>query len=112
MNTLFLNFFKQWVQTDAVAKKFLTELNGFDFLLDRLFSKVEGSTNTQGLQAPSLAKEENKKDEGEKASTSAPVDSMVGLDEYLFGSNIEGNSGAESQDEMLDGPEPFMNLAL
>jgi hypothetical protein len=24
-----------------VAKRFLTELNGFDFLLDRLFSKVE-----------------------------------------------------------------------
>ena len=41
VNTLFISFFKQWVQTDAVAKKFLTELNGFDFLLDRLFSKEE-----------------------------------------------------------------------
>jgi len=40
---LFLLFFKQWVQTDTVAKKFLTELNGFDFLLDRLFSKAENN---------------------------------------------------------------------
>lgn len=40
VNILFLLFFKQWVQTDAVATRFLTELNGFDFLLDRLFSKV------------------------------------------------------------------------
>lgn len=38
---MFLAFFKQWVQTDTVAKKFLLELNGFDFLLDRLFSKKD-----------------------------------------------------------------------
>ena len=36
---MFLSLFKSWVQSDSVAKKFLTELNGFDFLLDRLFSK-------------------------------------------------------------------------
>ena len=36
---MFLTFFKSWVHSDFVAKKFLTELNGFDFLLDRLFSK-------------------------------------------------------------------------
>jgi hypothetical protein len=41
VNSLFLTFFNSWVKTDTVAKKFLTELNGFDFLLDRLFSKVE-----------------------------------------------------------------------
>ena len=39
VNCLFLSLFKSWVQSDSVAKKFLTELNGFDFLLDRLFSK-------------------------------------------------------------------------
>ena len=27
------------MNSDLVAKRFLTELNGFDFLLDRLFSK-------------------------------------------------------------------------
>lgn len=41
VNTLFLSLFKSWVQSDSVAKKFLTELNGFDFLLDRLFSKPQ-----------------------------------------------------------------------
>jgi hypothetical protein len=43
VNTLFLNFFNAWVKTDTIAKKFLTELNGFDFLLDRLFAKSENS---------------------------------------------------------------------
>jgi hypothetical protein len=41
VNALFITFFNYWVKTDTVAKRFLTELNGFDFLLDRLFSKVE-----------------------------------------------------------------------
>jgi hypothetical protein len=46
VNTTFLALFKQWVQSDIVAKKFLTELNGFDFLLDRLFTKKEESSET------------------------------------------------------------------
>ena len=52
VNSLFLTFFNCWVKTDTVAKKFLTELNGFDFLLDRLFSKVEDDSELQPL--PSL----------------------------------------------------------
>ncbi len=40
MNSLFLSLFKAWVKADSVAQKFLTELNGFDFLLDRLFSET------------------------------------------------------------------------
>ena len=52
VNSLFLTFFNSWVKTDTVAKKFLTELNGFDFLLDRLFSKVEDDSELQLL--PSL----------------------------------------------------------
>ena len=43
VNALFLSMFKAWVQTDRVAKKFLTELNGFDFLLDRLFAKNDST---------------------------------------------------------------------
>jgi hypothetical protein len=52
VNSLFLTFFNSWVKTDTVAKKFLTELNGFDFLLDRLFSKVEDDSELQLI--PSL----------------------------------------------------------
>jgi hypothetical protein len=52
VNSLFLTFFNSWVKTDTVAKKFLTELNGFDFLLDRLFSKVEDDSELKLI--PSL----------------------------------------------------------
>lgn len=59
VNTLFLNFFNAWVKTDTIAKKFLTELNGFDFLLDRLFAKsedipkvIEEEKKEQPLEAP------------------------------------------------------------
>ncbi len=34
------------MHSDLVAKKFLTELNGFDFLLDRLFSKKDTTHKT------------------------------------------------------------------
>ena len=46
VNALFLSLFKAWMQSDKIAKLFLNELNGFDFLLDRLFSKNE-SKNKQ-----------------------------------------------------------------
>ena len=44
VNVLFLNLFKSWVQSDTIAKKFLMELNGFDFLLNRLFTQKEEDT--------------------------------------------------------------------
>jgi hypothetical protein len=54
---LFLKLFNNWVKTDSVAKRFLTELNGFDFLLDRLFSKSEDSEDYLSPTVPSLIDE-------------------------------------------------------
>jgi hypothetical protein len=60
VNTLFLNFFNTWVKTDAIAKKFLTELNGFDFLLDRLFAKTSDEKPQQNITVNEGKKEEVK----------------------------------------------------
>lgn len=68
VNTLFLSYFKSWVNQEAVAKEFLTELNGFDFLLDRLFSKQESSKDEtmdddESLDEDGKSEEEEAEDE-------------------------------------------------
>ncbi len=54
INTLFLEFFEKWVSSEDVAKKFLLDLDGFDFLLNRLFCSKD---------KPLDQKEEEKKEE-------------------------------------------------
>jgi len=44
---LFFQFFEHWISKDTIAKKFLNELNGFDFLLNRLFAKKEAHHHHQ-----------------------------------------------------------------
>lgn len=46
------------MKTDTIAKKFLTELNGFDFLLDRLFAKAEEQKQPEVRPVIAFKKEE------------------------------------------------------
>ena len=46
------------MKTDTIAKKFLTELNGFDFLLDRLFAKAEEQKRPEVKPVMAAKKEE------------------------------------------------------
>jgi hypothetical protein len=84
VNSLFLAFFNAWVKTDTIAKKFLTELNGFDFLLDRLFAKADDS-----VESPvNLEMKETKKDE-------KPIDFTM---DDLFGEQVADAFTSEEDD--------------
>eukprot|EP00347_Sterkiella_histriomuscorum_P007708 403347869 len=65
VNELFLQYFKSWIQSDEVAKRFLTELNGFDFLLDRLFSNESIGLNKEANEEGANSSDDEEDEENQ-----------------------------------------------
>lgn len=64
-NTVLLSLFEAWVLDDSIAKKFLTDMDGFDFMLNRLFVQGQSPYKTASKSKSRKKREQDSSDEAD-----------------------------------------------